>query len=179
MRVAMNRETLKLVEGLCPEQLDVLEISGGAWGQRKQFKSFQSPRYPVLDICESAPTDTFDLVIAEQVFEHLTRPLQAGRNVHEALRPGGHFLITTPFLVKMHPYPIDCCRWTPDGLLNLLVECGFDREDIHVDAWGNRACMRANLRGDSKTWVRYKPYLHSLKNDPAFPLQVWALAKKR
>ena len=68
--------------------------------------------------------DTFDLIIAEQVFEHLLWPYRAARNVHRMLRPGGSFLITTPFLVKIHPVPNDCSRWTETGMKHLLAEAG-------------------------------------------------------
>jgi SAM-dependent methyltransferase len=178
LRVVMDLETLKLVEALAPEHLDALEISGCAWGQRTQFKSYESVRYPDFDICESVPTGSFDLIIAEQVFEHLSRPLEAGKNIYQALRPGGHFLITTPFLIKPHPHPIDCSRWTPTGLSNLLVESGFCREGVRAYSWGNRACLRANLRGSYKSWINYRPRLHSLENQPDFPLVVWAIAEK-
>jgi hypothetical protein len=70
-RVVMNSETRKIVKGLQPSQLNVLEISGDSWGNLENFKSYKSVKYPDFDICESALDETFDLIIAEQIFEHL------------------------------------------------------------------------------------------------------------
>ena len=174
-RVVLNRETHVLVSGLSPADLDTLEISGDSWGARVTFRSYRSVDYPAFDICESTLDQTFDLIIAEQVFEHLLSPHKAGRNVHEMLRLGGYFLLTTPFLLRVHNYPVDCSRWTETGLTHLLAECGFAMEHIHTGSWGNRACVRANL----SDWVFYRPRLHSLKNQPEFPVVVWALAQKQ
>ena len=37
----------------------------------EQFKTYRSAHYPDFDTRESALTEQFDLIIAEQVFEHL------------------------------------------------------------------------------------------------------------
>jgi SAM-dependent methyltransferase len=174
VRVVMNRETRRMIGALQPEQLKVLEISGTAWEEWCRFKEYKSVSYPDYDICESALSETFDLIIAEQVFEHLLWPYRAGRNVYQMLNPGGHVLITTPFLIRVHNFPVDCSRWTELGIKHLLAECGFPLEKIQTGAWGNRACIRANYF----EWARYKATLHSLRNEPDFPVSVWALAQK-
>jgi SAM-dependent methyltransferase len=173
-RVVMDRETERLVRALSPETLDVLEISGSTWSSKLPFKSYREAHYPQLDICRDALAQSFDLIIAEQVFEHLEWPYRAGRNVHRMLNPGGHFLVTTPFLLRVHNHPGDCSRWTESGLKHLLAECGFDLERIHSGAWGNRKCVRDNFTD----WVHYRPWIDSLKNEPLFPVVVWALAQK-
>jgi len=173
-RVVMQQETKKLVESLQPNKLKTLEISGKYW-QKTGFKTYESVEYPQYDVCESKLAQTFDLIIAEQVFEHLLWPYRAGKNVYEMLEPGGYFLISTPFLIRIHQYPIDCSRWTETGLKYFLAECGFPLENIQTGAWGNRACVKANFT----KWVVYRPImLHSLKNEPDFPCCVWALAQK-
>jgi SAM-dependent methyltransferase len=138
------------------------------------FRSYKSLYYPDFDICESSLADQFDLILADQVFEHLLWPYRAGKNVYKMLNRGGYFLITTPFLIRVHNFPIDCSRWTEIGLKYFLAECGFDLEHIRTGSWGNRACVRANF----SRWILYRPWLHSLKNEPLFPVAVWALAQK-
>ncbi|WP_242034243.1 class I SAM-dependent methyltransferase [Richelia sinica] len=170
----MQQETRKLVEGLQPSQLKVLEISGNYW-EKTGFKEYKAIHYPEYDICETVLPKTFDLIIADQVFEHLLWPYRAGKNVYQMLNPGGYFLISTPFLVRIHNYPIDCSRWTEIGLKYFLAECGFPLETTQTGSWGNRACIKANWRD----WVIYRPiFLHSLKNEPDFPYCVWALTQK-
>jgi 2-polyprenyl-6-hydroxyphenyl methylase/3-demethylubiquinone-9 3-methyltransferase len=41
--------------------------------------------------------DAFDAIIAVEVIEHLYSPQQFVRRVHEALSPGGVFIVTTPY----------------------------------------------------------------------------------
>jgi hypothetical protein len=88
------------------------------------------------------------------------------------LKPGGVFLITVPFLVRVHASPIDCTRWTAEGLYYFLQECGFHPAGITVDQWGNRACVKANF----VTWRKRGPF-GSLENEPDFPIVVWAFAR--
>jgi hypothetical protein len=90
------------------------------------------------------------------------------------LKSDGYFLITTPFLLRVHNFPIDCSRWTETGIKYFLAECGFDIERIQTGSWGNRACIQANFLN----WAIYRPWFHSLKNEPDFPVVVWALAQK-
>jgi 2-polyprenyl-3-methyl-5-hydroxy-6-metoxy-1,4-benzoquinol methylase len=172
-RVVMDQETDKLVDSLNIPSLDVLEISGDKW-KPKGFKSYTSVQYPEFDICANAMDRQFDLIIAEQVFEHLLWPYQAGRNVHSMLMPGGHFLITTPFMIRVHNFPYDCSRWTATGLRYFLAECGFSLEQITVGSWGNEKCVVANFHD----WMPYNKRKHSLHNEEDFPLVVWAIAKK-
>jgi hypothetical protein len=173
-RVVMNRETRKIVKSLQPDRLNVLEISGDSWGKLESFRSYKSLSYPNFDICESCLDETFNLIIAEQIFEHLLWPYRAGKNIYQMLDNNGYFLITIPFLIRIHDYPADCSRWTETGIKYLLAECGFNLESIQTGSWGNRACIVANFA----RWEYYNPAIHSLVNEPDFPLVVWALAQK-
>lgn len=175
MRVVMNAELEKRIAGLNPSTLKACEISGRKWDRPNLFREYRALDYPEFDICKGPSAEPFDLVIAEQVFEHLLWPYRAGRNVHAMLNPGGHFLVSTPFLVKVHNHPVDCSRWTETGLKHFLAECGFPLEQIVTGSWGNRACVRSNL---GRRWTIYQRWRHSLKNEPDFPMVVWALAKK-
>lgn len=172
-RVVMNAECEKLVGALPCAQMSALEISGRQW-RDFGFAEYRIAGYPDFDICAGPLDETFDMVIAEQVFEHLLYPYRAGRNVHAMLKPGGYFLCSVPFLVKVHDYPHDCTRWTALGLKHFLHECGFPLESIDAGEWGNRACIVANF----DDWVMYDPERHDLTNEPDFPYHVWALARR-
>ena len=138
------------------------------------FRSYRDVHYPEFDLSAPAIDRRYDIVIAEQVLEHILRPYAAGRALLDLVNPGGYCLITTPFLIKVHYGPEDCTRWTATGLKYFLAECGFPLERIQVGAWGNRACAITNLY----RFVAYRPRVHSLKNEPDFPVAVWALAQK-
>jgi SAM-dependent methyltransferase len=172
-RVVMIEAMSKLVEDLQPQRLRALEISGNNW-QHTGFMSYSEAHFPDYDLCERPLPDRYDIVIADQVFEHLLWPYRAGKNVYEMLAPGGYFLVSTPFLVRVHNFPTDCTRWTEMGMKYFLAECGFPLGKIRTDSWGNRRCAIA----DFKRWTPYRTGFHTLTNEPDFPVHVWALAQK-
>ncbi len=173
MRVVMYRRCFAAVREMRPENLDALEISAGPqWAREFNFRSYTGTHYPDFDICGQVLPRRFDLIIADQVFEHLRRPYRAAQNVRAMLRPGGTFLVSVPFLVRVHRSPSDCTRWTEEGLRWFLVEAGFPESGIVTDSWGNRACLKANLNA----W-RKRGFARSLVNEPNFPVMVWAFAR--
>lgn len=169
----MSEACERIVADLDPARISALEISGERF-KSFGFRGYRDVHYPEFDICTDKLDKKYDLIIAEQVFEHLLWPYRAAKNVFEMLSPEGFFLISTPFLVKIHNYPVDCSRWTPIGLKYFLAEAGFPLDGIQTWAWGNRACVVANFDG----WARFRPKIHSLVNDEEFPYHVWALARK-
>jgi SAM-dependent methyltransferase len=173
-RKVADREVRKLVSALEPPRLRVLEVSGRVW-ETEGFEAYRSVHFPDFDITRSRLPGSFDLVIAEHVFEHLLQPGYAGRNIYEMLSPGGAALVVTPFLYKIHNNPQDCWRWTESGLRQFLASCGFRAETIQTGSWGNRACVEATFRREYRLYNRY---FHSLKHEPEFPIVVWALARR-
>lgn len=180
-RIVMQKKSRAMIRALGPEHLDVAEISG-RWGQQFGFRSHQRFSYPTHDICLGPPRDEagqvlqFDLVMANQVWEHLDRPYAATRNVLAMLRPGGHFWLASPFFVPFHAAPTDCSRWSARGLTNLLIEAGFAEDAITAGQWGNRAAALRNLEPQ---WPpEHDPETDDLTNDPDFPLMSWAMARK-
>ncbi len=160
---------------LHPDRLSALEISGKVWASFG-FGEYVSVAYPDFDLCRQRLDRTFDLIIAEHVFEHLARPELAIRNAFEMLKPGGHFLMVTPFLYKVHPCPIDCYRWTETRLSEFLSTAGFAESNaIQTGSWGNRACIQATFQ---REYILFNRYLHSIRNEPEYPVAVWALACK-
>jgi glycosyltransferase involved in cell wall biosynthesis/2-polyprenyl-3-methyl-5-hydroxy-6-metoxy-1,4-benzoquinol methylase len=77
---------------------------------------------------------SFDLVIAGDVIEHLTRPLVALRQIAHVLRPGGQVILSVP----------NFAHWYP-RLRVALGLFGYDRRGI-LDATHLRFFTRANLR---------------------------------
>jgi SAM-dependent methyltransferase len=169
-RVVMDRETERYVRALDPERLHALEISGTKW-RDFGFASYRAAKYPAYDWCAGPLEETFDVVIVEQVLEHVPDPRAALLNARAMVKPGGLFVVTTPFLIRVHEEPMDCTRWTASGLEVLLNQCGFAQ--VETGSWGNRRCVRANF----ERWVDYVPWRHSLRNEPNFPVVVWAFAR--
>lgn len=165
------------IEALGPGRLDVLEISAGATWRDIPFRSYRTLDFPEHDICDAhldpGLEGAFDLIIADQVFEHLLWPGRAARNVFRMLRPGGHFMVMTPFLIRIHEIPYDCTRWTETGMRYFLAEAGFPLETTQTASWGNAEALKASL----VTWGRVG-WRRRLPNDPRFPITVWAVAQR-
>lgn len=181
-RVVMQPASRRMIQALTPPDLEAAEVSG-KWGQMFNFKSYEQFWYPEFDICTGPYTDPvtgrmrkFDLVLANQVWEHLDRPYAATRHVHQMLRPGGYFWVAVPFFVPMHAAPQDNSRWSARGLKNLLIEGGFDQDAIHSEQWGNRDVALRNLED---VWPPvYDEATDNIKNDPTMPICAWAVAQK-
>ena len=161
------------------KSFDTLEISAGEyWRENYIFKSYEEFNYPEYDICGDVNIKKkYDFIIADNVWEHLKFPYKATRNIYNLLNKNGYFLVIVPFLIRVHNVPIDCTRWTEDGIRYFLYECGFELKNIYTNSWGNKECVKSNLRSDD-TWTRIGFY-KNLKNDKKFPVQVWALAQKK
>lgn len=169
----MYQECFKLVKKLNSEKLDILEISAGNVWQSLAAKTFTAANLSGLDIFSLTLPNRFDLVIADQFFEHLLWPYRATKNVYEMLRSEGYFLITMPFLIKVHKAPVDCSKWSELGFKHLLSEGGFPIEKIQTGSWSNKACVK----GSVEKWAQHG-WFNSLNNEPDFPVSVWAIAQK-
>lgn len=173
-RRVMNEAIRSHIASLDPARRTAAEISGDAhsgW----PWKRYASLDYPEFDLC--APLEDqgrFDVVICEQVLEHVPDPRAAAANLRGLCIPAGHVIVSTPFLIRVHELPLygmrDYWRFTPRGLQTLLEEAGLEID--RVGSWGNRQCVVGNL----DRWSAYRPW-HSLRNEPDLPVQVWAFAR--
>ncbi len=180
-RIVMNRESQRLMQLIGVKDFAVAEISG-KWGRRLACKSYEQFYFPEFDIrkgpfrADNGRIRKFDLILANQVWEHLDRPYAALSHMRKMLKSGGYFWMAVPFFIPHHAAPYDCSRWSARGLHNLLAEAGFDEAEIHTDQWGNRAAAARNLE---KPWPpEYDKARDDLTNDPNFPICAWALARK-
>lgn len=174
-RVVLNRSVADHLSSLGPSGLRAAEISGEAHAGRG-WAGYESLGYPQFDLCAPPPDHaTYDVVICEQVLEHVDDPCAAARTLRELTRPGGHLVVSTPFLIRVHELPQyalkDLWRFTPRGLRALLERAGLQVDAVHT--WGNRRCIAANL----DYWPAYRRW-HSLADQPDIPVQVWAFARR-
>lgn len=171
-RIVMDRDIASFFESLPATGLDAFEISGSAHGKRP-WKSYRATEFSEFDLCTTEPLAAeFDIVICEQVLEHVVDPIQAVENLYLMLRPGGHAIVSVPFMVRYHPEPGDYWRFSADGLKILLSRAGFNV--LKATDWGNRLVVVANLW----RWFPYIPFLCPLYRNPKMPLLVWAFAQK-
>jgi SAM-dependent methyltransferase len=174
-RIPLNGAVDAHLASLGSGELRAAEISGDTHAGRG-WREYESLMYPAFDICAPvAEPGRFDVVICEQVLEHVPDPFGAARNLCELCAPGGRVVVSTPFLIRIHELPMydmrDYWRFTPRGLRTLLERGGLEVDE--VGSWGNRDCVVGNF----DRWPGYR-WWHSLRNEPDLPVQVWAFAHR-
>lgn len=78
--------------------------------------------------------ETFDAVIALELFEHLQHPAAVSSETLRVLRPGGQALMSIPFMFRIHGDPFDFQSFTERGLTELF--CDFS--NVKVIEFGGR-----------------------------------------
>ena len=170
----MDRAIAQRIESLDPATRSAVEISGDAH-RGDGWREFTVLEHPEFDLCAPLEhTGRYDVVVCEQVIEHVTDPFAAAANLRALCVPGGTAIVSTPFLVRVHELPEygmgDYWRFTPRGLEALLATAGFAQ--VEVDAWGNRECVVGNF----DRWAATRQW-QPLRNEPELPVQVWAFAR--
>lgn len=137
------------------------------------------PEFNVLDLPFN--DDAYDLVLADQVLEHVEgNPADAINQCMRILKSGGVGIITTCLINPIHKHPGDYWRFTPDGLANLIEG---EAEIIECSGWGNlRAVnlLHSPLRRQlvpMRTW--HPLYRIATQNDPEWPIVTWIVFRKR
>lgn len=69
---------------------------------------------------------SFDSLMANQVFEHVFNPVEFMREANRILKMKGFFLLTVPFMWDEHEQPYDFARYSSFGLQHILVDNGFE-----------------------------------------------------
>lgn len=81
---------------------------------------------------------SLDAVLCMNVLEHTWDFRTVLLEAHRALRPGGRFIGSTPFLYPVHPFPDrrfdDFFRYTDVAITRLLVGTGYGQ--VHVESLG-------------------------------------------
>jgi SAM-dependent methyltransferase len=171
LRAVMIADTRRAFESLKPSSLHVAEISGANWAEMPWASRTQLD-FPDFDLC-NPPAELpgpFDLVICEQVLEHVVDPLTAVNTLRSMCKRDGYVYVSTPFLVRVHDIPGDYWRFTPDGMAVLLCSQGL--KPVWVRSWGNRRVIAANF----DEWMPRLPW-ETLRNEPSLPAVIWALAQ--
>jgi SAM-dependent methyltransferase len=86
----------------------------------------------VLATADTIPVEssTFDTAVMSELLEHLEEPRAALLEAGRLLKPGGHLIITTPFIWVLHEEPRDFFRYSPHGLRWLLESAGLEVVEI-------------------------------------------------
>lgn len=95
------------------------------------FRAF-APVNVVADLTKPLPLRdaSFDLVMASNVLEHIPDTKALLAEVRRVLKPGGRFVATIPFMMRVHQKPYDFNRYTNYQLAALLSDAGFSDPSV-------------------------------------------------
>lgn len=83
----------------------------------------------VLDLEEDLPDDLglFDHVECMSVLEHSRRPWLLAANIERLMAPGATIFVTVPFAWRLHGYPSDYWRMTPEAVKSIFPAVQWER----------------------------------------------------
>mmetsp|Transcript_2483 Transcript_2483/g.7163 ORF Transcript_2483/g.7163 Transcript_2483/m.7163 type:complete len:313 (+) Transcript_2483:1304-2242(+) len=97
------------------------------------------------------PHHTYDLVVANSVFEHMKQPFVVAEQISKVLKPGGYLLWHTPFMYPFHGVPADYFRYTHAGAAAVAESAGLVVDMAAPD--GSYLAVVAQVLGfDSRYW---------------------------
>lgn len=105
------------------------------------------------------PAASYNVVLCNQVLEHVFNPDDFLREISRVLRPGGLLLLSVPFVWDEHEQPYDYARYSSFGLRALLEKQGFrilQHHKLGADASTLFQLANAYLFKVSQGWRR--PY---------------------
>lgn len=135
--------------------------------------------YPEIDI-QALPynDDSFDVVVSDQVLEHVVDPGKAFSESLRVARPKGIVIHTTCFLNPIHFFPVDLWRYSPEALKQL----SGGNKIIEAGGWGNRSALLLMFMGTGHHLIPedsgHPLHQIALHNDPRYPIVTWVILRK-
>jgi SAM-dependent methyltransferase len=161
---AMECLLQKLLPSIAQSPINVLDVGSmvaedGQASYRNIVDRFAIARYTGLDMAAGKNVDivsedpykfpleseSFDLVLSGQAFEHIEFPWLTICEIARVLRPGGSAIVIAPSSGLEHRYPQDCWRYYPDGMRALAKWAGLEC----IDAMTNWEETKRFMWGDT------------------------------
>ncbi len=94
---------------------------------QSRFTQAGAPKYLMPNEYEiPVPDNSFDVVIAGQVIEHVRRIWVWIGELARVTRSGGNVVIISPISWDYHEAPVDCWRIYPEGMRSLCTEADLE-----------------------------------------------------
>ena len=118
-----------------PEDYDGLNIGAGLSKVHPKIKTLEIEAGEGIDYVgsvEALPLDdnSLDLVVTQEVLEHVENPFKAMTEIARVLRPGAIAYIQMPFTIGYHGCPNDYWRFTHQGMEQLAKIANLEVEEI-------------------------------------------------
>lgn len=90
----------------------------------KDLYTYDMPKYDLNE--PQVHEKKADIVFCLEVFEYLINPIQAMKNIADALKPGGTAIVTFQFVYPLHnEVEFDSLRYTETGVKRLAEKAGL------------------------------------------------------
>lgn len=76
--------------------------------------------------------NVLDLVISQEVLEHVDNPAHWIDEIYRALKPGGRFYCQLPFIIGYHPGPTDFWRFSKEAYPQLFPDVLWEMEKFDL-----------------------------------------------
>lgn len=124
------KHALKKSLDMMPENGVGLNIGAGYTIIDGRFKNLDIFDGPEIDIvakaeCIPLPDNSIDMVITQEVLEHVENPIKAIAEISRVLKPNGILFCQLPFIIGYHPGPTDFWRFTKEGIVTLVENNGL------------------------------------------------------
>jgi 2-polyprenyl-6-hydroxyphenyl methylase/3-demethylubiquinone-9 3-methyltransferase len=90
-----------LIAGFAGNGLELHGVDSSRSGIRYATEQWRDVKFHLADVTALMPPELpeshFDAIVSTEVIEHIYEPRKFVRNAHSLLKPGGRFLITTPY----------------------------------------------------------------------------------
>jgi len=139
-------------------------------------------QYPEVDM-QRLPyeTESFDVVISDQVIEHVQDAIKAIQESLRILKKDGLAIHTTCFMSHIQPNPKEYWRFSPEVLRYLFRGSA---EILQCEGWGNRIAIFLCLVSDIFRYMQIPDsrfdlrHLIATHNEDRYPIHTWIVAKK-
>lgn len=133
---AVKSMLCQLLAALAPDAKG-LNVGAGQTNFDPRIKNMEIMAGEGIDLVgsvEAIPCENsmFDLVITQEVLEHVKSPNLAVSEIYRVLKHNGTAYIQLPFIIGYHPCPNDYWRFTYEGIVELVESVGFKLERIAV-----------------------------------------------
>ena len=176
-----------LVEFGCREpSSSIIRMFKWKLGDNCHPRAVEYPEYDIQNVRQFSDGQ-WDIVVADQVLEHVERPWLGAEEIYRITKTGGLTIIGTPIILHVHPNPKDCWRIMPDGYKVIFPEEKWEWlnfglwGDMHIVAW---ECESPITRGFTGDWLPVSQAKEIIPNygpgtDGVWPIVAWLCARKR
>lgn len=163
---AVIRALTSLIDAQAADAV-MINIGAGNTRLHPRMKTLEIHAGPGIDFVGSAEKLPFaegsvDLIVTQEVLEHVPDPFQAMREIHRVLKIGGSAYVQLPFIIGYHPCPEDYWRFTEHGIRQLAEQAGFVAERAYVSVGPATGFYRIAVEFGAILFSRPFPKLYKL-----------------